>query len=105
MTYRPTQLPPEDIYWEEPFWQIINAESVSSQLLNRLESVIVHRCDSTTDPLSYRRGLDIPRVYWGHLRNLDCPCWHCGAYIPDRIQTLWTLQNADKHDNTQNRNV
>ena len=102
MTHRPTQLDALDIYWEEPFWQIINAQRLSSRTFNKLNSMIVHRCDPSLISETYGNHEWMPRTYWGHIQNLNIPCWYCKATIPETIQTLWTLQNADKHDNTQN---
>jgi hypothetical protein len=102
MTHRPTQLDTKDIYWEVPFWQIINANAMVSQAFNKMNSIIVHRCDSAAIRSSYKHFEGAPRTYWGHLQNMNIPCWYCDATVPPIIQTLWTLHNADKHDNTQN---
>ena len=87
-----------EVLWTIGNWAIVGGDDFNYGIWDHLNSVILHQCDPTYDPVTHRQGTTVPRSFWGHLANLPHPCYYCNEPVPDEIQTLWILHNADCHD-------
>ena len=64
-------------------------------------SLLLHKCPSTHGVYNHTSYMHRMSIDLNHLLNPGPKkCKMCNIWIPDSVQTLWTLQNADYLDSS-----